>query len=630
MAHAGIVVPASLGFENPEGVPTRALCVDPWYCSQILNGTKTWELRGQNTRCRSRVAIAARGTGQLWGEVTIESSQLVAHKDDDGLHCPVPGNEAAFPGLAERFANHRVRDLSVLPYATLWAWGLASAVWYETPKSYNHPRGPISWIRLDAGAPPAHCRGDSARAPLALKDKSPDGSRRTAPKVKPAAVEQAHRRPASKRSHMSIGKGKGHGQKPRQRSSSTPEKDGLELGPKASKALAAWKHDDIEQTAAALANFRTDYAAGVATAAALSAIVKKVPATLRRGQLPFKLGRARLPENVEDVLDRLAAILDVSLKFRAEPGPKLPRAAEPSSRKRPLVASEPAGKAEKLRHADDSARAKTHFQSKPDWTQLWSLAELEKFEQLAAAQMTAADTAVLTVDEKLALTEELPREVRALVWERCGLRPTASDLILRENASRLRDHTLAIVKEARLAWVETAVRMDAQLAESVPARTSCVKMPLELTLSDQEEASVADGSPFQAWPAKDVRFFSAELNDMLLTVDDDKNRFSLAALIAVLDNVPAKILEIGGLLQVRNNLKSMVRLPRRDKLLAILDYMQDLAAKASSVHSVQQLAEEESLVCSPDFHGDDHRPTATAVAEEESLDYSPDLPEDDA
>ena len=133
--------------------PVKALSVQPWHCCRIVDRAKCWELRGTTTKHGGRVALAAKGTGQLWGEATIVSSELVAHKDENGEFCPAPGNEAAFPGLADNYDKHAVRDLSMLPYPVLWAWRLEDALWYADPKPYVHPTGQMSWINLPAKTP---------------------------------------------------------------------------------------------------------------------------------------------------------------------------------------------------------------------------------------------------------------------------------------------------------------------------------------------------------------------------------------------------------------------------------------------------------------------------------------------
>ena len=79
--------------------------------------------------------------------------------------------------------------------------------------------------------------------------------------------------------------------------------------------------------------------------------------------------------------------------------------------------------------------------------------------------MTAADSAALDVEQKLALTRNLPEEIRKMVWERAGLLPTtAEDEVLKANAARLVQHTADMVKEVRLAWVQAAVQEDKKKA----------------------------------------------------------------------------------------------------------------------------------------------------------------------
>ena len=91
----------------------------------------------------------------------------------------------------------------------------------------------------------------------------------------------------------------------------------------------------------------------------------------------------------------------------------------------------------------------------------WPLSQLQVFEEKAAQQATAAGAAGLEVEQRLALTKELPAEIRKLVWERAGLLPTTDeDEVLKANAERLLQHTVNMVKEVRLAWVQAAVQED--------------------------------------------------------------------------------------------------------------------------------------------------------------------------
>ena len=114
---------------KPAPPPTQALSIQPWFCAKILNQQKTWEIRGSSTKCRSRIALAATGTKQLWGEVTIISSELVARKNEHGEYCP----EAGCCHLAASYDKHRIRNLGNLPYTQIWAWGLSDLCGTKTP-----------------------------------------------------------------------------------------------------------------------------------------------------------------------------------------------------------------------------------------------------------------------------------------------------------------------------------------------------------------------------------------------------------------------------------------------------------------------------------------------------------------
>ena len=98
----------------------------------------------------------------------------------------------------------------------------------------------------------------------------------------------------------------------------------------------------------------------------------------------------------------------------------------------------------------------------------WPLSELQAFEEKAAQQATAAGAAGLAVDERLALAKELPAEIQKLVWQRAGLLPTTQeDAVLRANADRLLQHTVEMVKEVRLAWVQAAIHEDQQKQKNI-------------------------------------------------------------------------------------------------------------------------------------------------------------------
>ena len=71
-------------------MPQNALIVHAHWLNLILNGTKTWEIRGENTKKRERIALATTQPYVLLGDVEIVKStnitleEFQAHVD---LHC---------------------------------------------------------------------------------------------------------------------------------------------------------------------------------------------------------------------------------------------------------------------------------------------------------------------------------------------------------------------------------------------------------------------------------------------------------------------------------------------------------------------------------------------------------------
>lgn len=116
--------------------PSRGLIIrEPWI-SHILNGSKTWELRGRHTAVRGRIGLIAAGSGVVAGE-----SDLI---DVIG---PIDRER-----LSRSFLHHRVDTdwrNEPLPYRSIYAWVLRDAFRYSSPRSYSHPVGAVIWVKLD-------------------------------------------------------------------------------------------------------------------------------------------------------------------------------------------------------------------------------------------------------------------------------------------------------------------------------------------------------------------------------------------------------------------------------------------------------------------------------------------------
>lgn len=115
----------------------RALIVRPPFVDWIVDGKKTWELRGSATKVRGPIALIAGGTGTVVG-----TCDLV---------------DAVGP-LKSRELQANARKLNVSPsafegplyYARTYAWVLTNARRLPKPVPYDHPSGAVIWVKLNA------------------------------------------------------------------------------------------------------------------------------------------------------------------------------------------------------------------------------------------------------------------------------------------------------------------------------------------------------------------------------------------------------------------------------------------------------------------------------------------------
>jgi hypothetical protein len=121
-------------------IPEKGLIVrEPWI-SMIVDGQKSWELRGSRTSIRGRIALIAAGTGTIVGEAS-----LTAVVGPIGI-----------PELCANGSKHRVVanwELMGMPYRTTFAWELEDARRYDRPLTYSHPAGAVIWVNLAASPP---------------------------------------------------------------------------------------------------------------------------------------------------------------------------------------------------------------------------------------------------------------------------------------------------------------------------------------------------------------------------------------------------------------------------------------------------------------------------------------------
>ena len=139
--------------------PVVALFVYPKHATRIFEHGKTWEIRGEKTHKRSRIAIFAAGTGQVVGEVTIRDCCLVGVRSPEtGEVEPPPGHggEGNFIWRPEHADKHQllIPGGGGLPdnYKTIFAWVLDEPLLYKHPVPFRLPRGAQKWVHLDQEA----------------------------------------------------------------------------------------------------------------------------------------------------------------------------------------------------------------------------------------------------------------------------------------------------------------------------------------------------------------------------------------------------------------------------------------------------------------------------------------------
>lgn len=120
-----------------------------------MDNGKVWEIRGEPCRFRGRFAIAASGTSSVVGEATMVDCLRVGKIDKEtGKLMPYRRTKAykkVFLGREEHFKKHRIADLSIVKYPTVYAWKLDDAVRYKKPQEIFIPQGCIKWVNIGEG-----------------------------------------------------------------------------------------------------------------------------------------------------------------------------------------------------------------------------------------------------------------------------------------------------------------------------------------------------------------------------------------------------------------------------------------------------------------------------------------------
>jgi hypothetical protein len=119
---------------------SRALIVRQPWADKILDGSKTWEIRGSATHVRGRIGI-----------IPARSKMVSGYCNLVAVRGPLTISE-----LLETVGLHAINREELLrqgpPYPCTYAWVLEQSAKLDRPIAYNHPRGAIIWVRLQDSA----------------------------------------------------------------------------------------------------------------------------------------------------------------------------------------------------------------------------------------------------------------------------------------------------------------------------------------------------------------------------------------------------------------------------------------------------------------------------------------------
>jgi ASCH domain len=115
--------------------PLRALLIRRPWIDMILDGQKTWEIRGARTSVRGRIGLIASRSGTVIGVC-------------DLVDCVGPLTAEEFRKNAKK-AGMRPSEAKLGSYRQTYAWVLYMPRLLKQPVPYRHPSGAVIWVRLN-------------------------------------------------------------------------------------------------------------------------------------------------------------------------------------------------------------------------------------------------------------------------------------------------------------------------------------------------------------------------------------------------------------------------------------------------------------------------------------------------
>jgi len=112
----------------------NGLIIKKKWLDLILEGKKTWEIRGSRTKTRGKFALIESGSGLVVGEAYL-------------INVIGPLTKAQ---LLKNVSLHQVPADSIrqgLRYRSPYAWVMVKAKRYRKPVPYSHPAGAVIWVK---------------------------------------------------------------------------------------------------------------------------------------------------------------------------------------------------------------------------------------------------------------------------------------------------------------------------------------------------------------------------------------------------------------------------------------------------------------------------------------------------
>jgi hypothetical protein len=115
----------------------RGLLIRHPHIDKILDGGKTWEIRGARTTIRGTIGLIASGSGTVIGVC-------------DVVDCVGPLTQEQFQKNASK-AGIQKGTPKLGHYRQTYAWVLANPKYLKNSVPYVHPAGAVIWVTLDSG-----------------------------------------------------------------------------------------------------------------------------------------------------------------------------------------------------------------------------------------------------------------------------------------------------------------------------------------------------------------------------------------------------------------------------------------------------------------------------------------------